>query len=166
MTELDNLINKFLQFGPNAFTGIKRVDSDEELDKVKKNTEEFLEEYPFLKKDPGYIEFLTKYSGCFFFRKKDGFAIDVFGLAPRCTLHWMGNDRIDIEPGFLLFSYIYRRAYFNMQIDYGFDMTGKRKWGVYAHYCYSDNKEFEHQFSSFAEWLEEVVELKEDILRY
>ena len=76
----------------------------------------------------------------------------------------MGNDRIDVEPGFLLFALVYRRQSFGMQIDYGFDMTCKRKPGVYAHYCFPGETKFEWEFSSFLEWFENLLELKEGII--
>lgn len=161
---IDECVMEFLKLGPGAKTGINAETPVEIVTAVKQATVEFLKENPYLEKDPGYIEFLKKYSGCFFFRKQDGFAIDVFGYGPRRTQFFEGNDRIDVEPGFMLFALVFRRQSFNMQIDYGFDMTGNRKPGVYAHYCFSGETEFEWEYPSFTDWFENLLELREGII--
>lgn len=164
MVSIKELMMKFKKIGP----GINKVGigpfSPQAPDKERQlYVLDFIEEYAFLKEDSAYIEFLKMYCGAFAKKEDRSFVIDIFGLFPRFT-HIIrdGNNRIDIEKDFFLFSLVLIPKEFNLQVDFAFNTSKSRKKGIYRIYPDLDH-EIEWFCHNFYEWLEMAVGDERDL---
>jgi hypothetical protein len=98
----------------------------------------FDEQYPGLKADPGYVEFMWRYAGL---SRKDEdyhhlFYLYGFGPATADILHDLDEDLADEEGMFTIAECtvdgdIPERPLDSYSMDFGFDLTGSRRPGVY-----------------------------------
>lgn len=99
--------------------------------------EEFLNQYPFLRQDRGYVDFLECYAGAWVMWPNLDFVVDLFGFANVST-HIVKEDGYVVDPtGFLKFCDGLVRIHKGVGHEgvlgqgFAFDATGKRRWGVY-----------------------------------
>lgn len=123
--------------------------------------ERFLEEYPFLRRDRDYSDFLERYAGAFLSIAETALSLDLIGSPYRATLshfelfgfsrvvscHIVEGDEDDLAiidaDGFLQFAMLSSELC-KMDADapgpqtvfadkpIAFDATGRRPWGIYA----------------------------------
>jgi hypothetical protein len=125
----------------------------------------FLDEYPFVKRDRGYVEFLECYAGLLFWRAQDCLSLSIYGFDPDVSLHLAeGEGDIITREGFLTFADAavpIEEGRFSSEdpqgAAFGFDATERRRWGVYR--C-SSNQPYEWYCETFEEWLGLLVSLR------
>jgi hypothetical protein len=121
---------------------------------------EFIERYPFILQDNEYIEFLTKYSGAFCVNNQDGLTIDIWGLADGFSNLLDEDGPVIDEDGYCLFAYILfnNQSTIDTEVDFKFDATGKRKWGIYRSVDDENGKSIADWYcESFLDWLEQLI---------
>ena len=98
----------------------------------------FLEHYPFLRRDPGYVEFLERYAGAVLTREKDMFSVGIYGFDEDVAMHIVSGPGDIVENGFLTIADVVipnePDKPFSENVDgYGvaFDATGARRRGVH-----------------------------------
>jgi hypothetical protein len=113
------------------------TDPDPELAAI---VEKFFAEYPFLRKDQGYVDFIECYAGAFINSQENDLVIDIFGLSKVSTNLLYGEDDIIDEDGFLgicgIAIGIDRGPGLDKEIiggGFSFDATQSRRPGIYRH---------------------------------
>lgn len=161
---IDDLIARFEQIpGARVGRGLEhptRPDASEAG-----RLEEFLSNYPFLRADSSYEEFLRKYGGAYVENEDVTQIIDILGFSNVSTDIIEMDGSIVNSDGYLLFAQcIYhimseRGLKDTQEHDFAFDATGEREPGVYRLYGDSeqDLNEFEWQYDNFANWLAYLV---------
>jgi hypothetical protein len=101
--------------------------------------EAFLNEYPFLRQDQGYVDFLESYAGAWVAWPNNDLVIDLFGFTQVST-HIVKEDGYIVDPtGFLTICdgmVRLREGGFREGVigqGFAFDATGERKWGIYRY---------------------------------
>jgi hypothetical protein len=98
----------------------------------------FDKQYPALQSDPGYVEFMWKYAGLS--RSDEGhhhlFYLYGFGPATADIIHDLDENLADEEEMFTFAlctvdGDIPERPLDSYTVDFGFDLTGRRRLGVY-----------------------------------
>jgi hypothetical protein len=125
----------------------------------------FLDEYPFLRTDPGYVEFLEKYAGAYAENEDVSTIVDILGFSEVSTEMIEMEGPIINKEGYLIFAQcIYHirdngRLRDTQEHDFAFDATGDRKPGVYRLFsAFSQlGNEFEWQYPGFTEWFADLV---------
>ncbi|MEV4759057.1 hypothetical protein AB0J86_28725 [Micromonospora sp. NPDC049559] len=126
---------------------------------------EFLDTYPSLRSDRGYVAFLERYGGAAIEGGDDRPLVDVLGFSDASTgLLEMDGPVVD-DDGFLLFAqYVHHRIEGGKLLDteeqdFAFDTTGERKPGVYR--LFSSRRVSDDDFDWYAEdflsWLDRLV---------
>ena len=132
---------------------------------LQKEIDSFLEQYSFLRKDRGYIDFLEYYSGAMVDWPQGELVIAIFGFLEEISFHLIkdGGEVID-DDGFYAFCTSVVRVGEGQDIEnesiglgYTFDATGTRRWGVYRSI---GGGECEWYCDSFLEWLEKLIDKK------
>ena len=120
----------------------------------------FLERYPFLLKDQGYVEFLQSYAGASIQRPNDEFLVDIYGFTRASTnMLELPGDMID-NHGFLMFAGVYwtqetKTGHEFIELDFAFHAAGDKADGVY--YLTPSLDEYRWGFARFDHWLEALV---------
>ncbi len=125
----------------------------------------FLEQYSFLLKYPGYIDFLEYYSGAMVDWPKGELVIAIFGFLEEISFHLIkdGGEVIDDDGFYALCTSVVRvgegqdMENESIGLGYRFDATGARRWGVYRSI---EGGECEWYCDSFLEWLEKLIDKK------
>ena len=125
----------------------------------------FLHTYPFVRRDPGYVEFLESYAGLLLWRKKDRLSLSIYGFDADVALHLTkGEGETITEEGILTFADVavpIREGVFGPHdirgAAFGFDATGKQRWGVYRRHS---GRPSEWYCATFLEWLGILVSLR------
>ena len=137
----------------------------------KRDYQATLTQYPFLERDPGYLAFLSRYSGAAVYSYPDedisihlfGFIDDVFHL-----LHGPG-ETVD-QDGFMAFGYTELTLSNSDQdvvtLGFSFDATGSRRWGIYRSVRQpgGDTQGPDWYCLSFIEWLRLAIAAKGRLL--
>jgi hypothetical protein len=102
--------------------------------------EKLFVEYPFLRKDQGYVDFIECYAGAFIDSQEDDLVIDIFGLSEVSTNLLYGEDDIIDKDGFLGICSIAIGIDRGPGLDkeligggFSFDATQSRRPGIYRH---------------------------------
>jgi hypothetical protein len=122
----------------------------------------FLNSYPFLHQDRGYIDFLEFYAGAHVLRGDYEVAIDIFGFLDISTHMLDYEDPIVDEDGFLTFSLAILQE--NRHLAFGFDATQHRTWGVYRAVVDENGASYVWYCDTFLEWLNQIVQKDGNIL--
>jgi len=134
--DVHSLVNKFLELseaevdrGPQHPT-----EPDPELEAP---VNDFLDQYPFLRQDAGYVEFLKAYSGAYVIWPDDQLLIDIFGFSEVSSPIEVEEYPVVDNEGYLTFCSVAYRVkpgggVENIQtLGFAFDATSERKPGVY-----------------------------------
>lgn len=179
--DIHDLVIKFIRLGgtevgrgPGHPTN---PDSDKEL---KIDINEFFKLYPFLRKDPSYVDFIECYAGASLSWDNPAFMyqdliIDIYGFTWVISTdfrehgeeNW-GDSFLD-EQGFFIFSSLLirtgngddREKDFS-SIVFAFDSTLNRKPGVYGRL--GVDGEWRWLYGSFLEWFDQIIEKKGRVL--
>lgn len=124
--------------------------------------EEVYDQYPFLKKDADYTDFLECYGGLSYSQQKDLLSLDLFGISDEVSTHLLygPGEAITSDGVFTFCSIALVRDLENPRPDmmqglgFGFETTGERKWGVYR--CF-DSEPYHYYCNNFLEWLDRFV---------
>lgn len=114
--------------------------------------QEYLEVYPFLRQDHGYIDFVESYAGLYVYREAVDVVVGIFGFCYGISsliektdqgFLWQGESSVVVD-GFLVLSDVSlvleeKRGYQTstelvnnvVGAGFGFDTLGSRPWGVY-----------------------------------
>jgi len=123
----------------------------------------FLQSHVFVQQDQDYVTFLETYAGATIFRG-DTLYIDIFGFSD-VGLHITKEDsQIIDDDGWFCFCKIctyfgegYQSLRFK-EIDFAFDITGKRNWGIYRSIANSQRMPKLHwHCATFLELLQEII---------
>lgn len=121
----------------------------------------FFKRYPFLQRDPGYVDFQECYAGASVIMLSDNnrtVDIDIFGFLDVSTHMTEYEDSIVDEDGYLVFSYI---LFDEQQCSFSFHAHRDRRSGVYRTIV---RKNLDRQTSwycaTFLEWLERLIQQK------
>jgi hypothetical protein len=140
--------------------------SNQELDQ---EITDFLNSYPFLRQDQGYIDFLESYAGLLVYRNSDFFSLGIYGFDEDVSLHLVkGEGELIDEAGMLTFADLTipvqegdQSADNLIGIGFGFDTTQQRTWGVYR--CI-DEQPYHWYCATFLELLERILNHKGRLL--
>jgi hypothetical protein len=98
----------------------------------------FDEQYPGLKADPGYVEFMWKYAGLSRLDEDRHHLFYLYGFGPATAdiIHDLDEDLADEDRMFTFAECtvdgdIPERPLDSYSVDFGFDLTGSRRPGVY-----------------------------------
>lgn len=125
----------------------------------------FLEMYPTLRSDQGYVAFLERYCGASIDGGDDRPLVDVLGFSDASTgLLEMDGPVVD-DDNFLLFAqYVHHRIEDGKLIDteeqdFAFDTTGARRPGVYRLFSSrrASDEHFEWHTEDFLSWLDRLA---------
>jgi hypothetical protein len=124
--------------------------------------EKLFVEYPFLRKDQGYVDFIECYAGAFINSQEDDLVIDIFGLSNVSTNLLYGEGDIIDEDGFLTICDIAigidRGPGLDKEIigiGFSFDATQSRQPGIYR---YLINAPVDWYCKTFLELLDAIIE--------
>jgi hypothetical protein len=125
--------------------------------------EVFLNDYSFLRRDQGYVDFLESYAGGHLTPSDHRLGIDIFGFDNQSSHIINLEGAIVDEQGFLTicdgYIHILENKSTNVKpLSFAFDASGKRRWGIYypteeRWYC-----------ESFMAWFELLVTRKGRLL--
>ena len=138
---------------------------------LQKEIDDFLNQYPFLRQDQGYVDFMEYYAGASIYPSDDDEAvnddelvIDLFGFNDGIALHIVKDEgQIVGKDGFLCFCSTETwdekvDPDFIIETEFLFDATQKRKPGIYLRS--SVRPEAEWFCETFLEWLELLIDKK------
>jgi hypothetical protein len=121
----------------------------------------FLERYPFLRRDPAYVEFLERYAGAVLFRSQDMFSVGIYGFDEDVAMHIVSGPGDIIEDGCLTIADVVTPNEpdqpFSENVDshgIAFDATGSRPWGLYR----TREGHGERIGDGFIEWLRQLAD--------
>ncbi len=123
---------------------------------------QLLAQYPFLRRDPGYVAFLERYAGAVLWRDPNLLSLELFGFHPELSTHIVTGPGEIIEHGFFTFCDMVvprtPEAPFAdpIGLGFGFDATQERRWGVYRLW---GGGEADWYCDTFLEWLEKFIAL-------
>lgn len=125
----------------------------------------FLSEYPELRRDSCYIEFLEKYAGARLENEDYSQIVNIFGFADVSIDMMETDDAPLVTDGYLPFAQCVYHMDTEVQVDtyeyyFALDVTGAREPGVYRMYSdmHSGESPFSWYCSDFCTWLAEFVE--------
>ena len=133
--ELDELLGDLRRIGELRLGRGPRHPTDP-APELAADVAQLLAEYPFLRRDPGYVAFLERYAGAVLWRAQDLLSLGLFGFYPDLSIHLVEGPGEIIEHGFFTFcdTVVPRtpEAPFDpIGVGFGFDATNERRWGVY-----------------------------------
>jgi hypothetical protein len=142
---------------------------------IQDEIDRFLQRHPYLRQDQGYIDFLEMYAGAMVDYPDGSLTISIFGFLDNLSLHLTKDEEfsgpaID-ENGFFMFcsSVVAGKTslgkHESIGLDYAFDATGTRPWGVYRSMTTSDQPTIAYEWyaASFLDWLAELVDKKGEL---
>jgi hypothetical protein len=125
----------------------------------------FLDQYPFLKRDQGYLDFLECYAGAWIM--SDNLVIDIFGFTDVSShILELEGPVVDTDGYLTICDGEFRAKSLTEkdvteQLGCGFDATGTRKWGLYRNRGYRSGELGIYWYcETFLEWLEALVDAK------
>jgi hypothetical protein len=129
---------------------------------VEAEIDRFLAEYPVLRRDAGYVEFLETYAGATA-DSPDGLIVVIFGFDPDVGLHMTQDEGPLVDDdGFLAFATVQVRivegptgVHEYLDMGFSYDVTGARPPGVYRSLGMEPSAWF---CEDFQHWLRLVVE--------
>jgi hypothetical protein len=134
--EIDDLMRRFAEL-PGATVGHGPQHPRNPEPRLTEEVEHFLQMYPALGRDAGYVGFLYRYAGAGIDNEERYEIVDVFGFTDAsghiCELEGPVVD----NQGFLVFAQVIRhtiedgRLLDTEEYDYAFDVQGNREPGVY-----------------------------------
>lgn len=166
MTRLDEVIAQFERV-PGARVGHGPRHLLEPNPESAPRLREFLDAYPALVADAGYVEFLEKYAGASIQNAALTQLIDLPGFSDASPdILEMDGPMVD-DDGFLVVAQaVYHvdedgRAVDTLQHDIAFDTTGRREPGLYHSFTSGEMlvPRFERQHHDFTSWLEALVKV-------
>src|SRR6266542_4038675 len=116
--------------------------------------ERLLAEFPFVARAQDWLEFLRRFGGGMWSRASDGLSLGLYGFSHDVTMHILDGPGDPVGDGILLFGDISLPTG-GVELAFGFEATGERRWGVYR---FVDGGDPEWYCESFHEWLERLVE--------
>jgi len=127
--------------------------------------ESFLETYPALRRDAGYIEFLEKYAGASIENDDLSQIVDILGFSDASTdIEELDGPIVDSEGFLMIAEAVYhmrngKRTTGTLQHAFAFDVTGDRAEGVYHSLVSAQHlaPAFTLAFESFEAWLTDLV---------
>ena len=120
----------------------------------------FLDMYPFVRRDQGYVDFLSHYGGALVGDEYDAISLGIYGFSDQFGPYLLEPPVIDDE-GFLTFADLLvtieseQGDEEEVEMAFSFDATGMRRWGVYRRFIDEPDYWYAHTF----------MELLEDILK-
>lgn len=164
--DIHSLMKKFSNLG-YASIGRGPKNTESPRSELQQEIDNFLDEHPYLRNDSGYVDFLEYYSGARVDFPEGELVIDIFGFLEEIGFHLIkdrfGESDIDEQGYFMFCTTVVQVAKDSdpnneeLGLDYAFDATGKRTWGIYRVINYG---EYEWYCSSFLEWLEKLIDKK------
>jgi hypothetical protein len=122
-------------------------------------TARLLEQFPFAERADDWLAFLRKYGGGMLTRERDLLSLGLYGFSEDVTMPILDGPGDPIDAGCLVFGDVevplVGSADETVALGFGFDATGKRKWGVYR----IEDSAASRYCESFTEWLRRFVEL-------
>lgn len=127
---------------------------------------QFLDTYPVLHHDAGYIEFLEKYAGAMIKNSDETQIVDLLGFSDVSTGMLEMDGPVVDENGFLLFAQcvfhiiVEGRLVDMYEYDFAFDASGGRRPGVYrcSTTLRSQGEPYLWYADGFCSWLVELVD--------
>ncbi|MFK7798741.1 MAG: hypothetical protein AB8E82_14925 [Aureispira sp.] len=131
--------------------------------KLQLSINELLKLYPFLLDMSDYVEFLKLYGGLSYTQKKYRVSVDLFGISTTVSTSLIDGEGDAVsDDGILTFcsmALIPKGVDVNFKnikgIGFGFEVTGKRKFGIYRKV---DSEAYEYYCETFTNWLKLFVE--------
>lgn len=125
----------------------------------------FLDEYPALRHDKSYVEFLEKYAGASIENEDFSQIVDILGFTEASTdIEEMDGPIVDRNGFLMIAEAIYHlrengRNVGTLEHAFAYDVTDQRPSGIYHSLVSEQNPlpEFRVAFSSFDAWLEDLV---------
>lgn len=118
--------------------------------------DDFLQRFPFLRDDQGYIDFLSLYAGAGI-SQEPTLMVDICGFTTE-GIHIVKDDGEPLDKqGFFTFCLTYLDN--EREIDFSFDATGHRERGVYR--AIADSRgtgDYAWFCPSFLIWLERLIQ--------
>lgn len=126
--------------------------------------EGFLDSYPTLRSDDGYVEFLETFAGALIDHEGSGTVVNILGFDD-LSMSLVDVDGPVVEDGFLVFALcVYHELADGLlgthEYDFAFEVSGARKSGVYRCFSTADvvDLPLEWYAPDFTTWLAELVE--------
>jgi hypothetical protein len=164
---IDELMREFAALeGSVVGRGPRHPDAPEP--RIQVELDELLRKHPFLKSDKGYIEFLERYAGAAIDREDESLIAHIFGFS-NVTLNLLEDDQFSgsavDEDGFFMFCSSVvsinteKDIVSILGLDYAFEVTGSRNWGIYQSISQSDGKSSGYRWycQDFIQWLAEFI---------
>jgi hypothetical protein len=134
ITELDQLIGRLAALG-GEFATAWQPEAAERDTSLQDEVTALVTDHPFLARDPGYVAFLRRYAGALLVRD-GGFLLSLFGFSHDIGMHLVEGPGELIENGHMIFGDMtvprtQEYPYDSVAVGFGFDATGKQRWGVY-----------------------------------
>ncbi len=178
--DIDDLMTRFARLSPAAQIGRGPAHPSEPDADLVERLERWLEQHPFLRREPTYIAFLQRYAGAVVDDPEQDLAIDLHGFAGMgCDL----DDDSDGGPlneeapgvdgrGFYQFALVRMHTLpdhsfrSSVLMGFSFDASQQRQPGVYRGISTPNGPSIEpHWFcASFSEWLERAIQEKGRLL--
>jgi hypothetical protein len=120
----------------------------------------FLDMYPFVKRDQGYVDFLSHYGGALVGDEYDTISLGIYGFSDEFGPYLLEPPVIDDE-GFFTFADLLVTIETEegdeeeVGMAFSFDATGMRRWGVYRRFIDESDYWYAH---TFVELLENIRE--------
>lgn len=128
--------------------------------RIAREVEEFLDRYPFLRRDPGYVAFLQCYAGAGLTSQGELRSLDIYGFSDEVTLHITRGEGDVVENGLLTFADLLLRLdpghgaqVKSVGCGFGFPESSDARWGVYR--ITEDRSEW--YCETFCEWLRQAI---------
>ena len=157
------VVARFVEI-PGAVVGRGPAHSDSPDYGVGAEVGTFLDSYPALRRDRGYVEFLELYSGARIEPGDGSIAANILGFGD-VSINMTELDAPVVEDGFIVFAICVYHDHRDGQLDsyeydFAFDVSGDRKPGVYR--CFAAAQALEEPMTwyveNFTEWLTGLVE--------
>jgi hypothetical protein len=154
---IDSLLEKLRSLGKLYLDIGPTYPSSHSL-KLQLSLDKLLKLYPFLVDMPDYIEFLKLYAGLSYTQKKYRISVDLFGISRTVSTSLIDGEGDAIsDDGILTFcsmALIPKELDVNFKnikaVGFGFEATGKRKFGIYRKV---DSESYEYYCETFTSWL-------------
>jgi hypothetical protein len=161
ISRVDDLVSSFAEL-PEAEIGHGPDHPKSPNASLRGPINQFFDQYPFVKADPGYVAFMNRYCSASTVSTEEDITIHVF--APVGEM----NDPLAYEQvtedGYFVFGFseFWRgkpSAEHAVALLFGFDSTGKRRSGVYrsVRLAYKEKVPFLWHCATFLEWLDHAI---------
>jgi hypothetical protein len=162
-TDIDALVERMARMqGASVGRGPRHPRSPDPS--VEPRLHEFLDAYPEVRRDAGYVEFQEKYAGAIVQDPAETRILDVFGFGGAATNMLEMDGPVVDEDGFLIFAqclYYPDGGVIGMhEHDFAFSVSGDRPVGVYRHQSTLDHSVpgFSRYVDDFTAWLRDLLD--------